>query len=254
MANRTSSAFRSALFLAFAGAGCNAILGIGDPRTEALDGGAEVPNGESGVSPTTDAARAQDGQAQDARTLLDSAPPLGCYKQDEARAIKGIPPTRHPGLCTAQQATEFKARCLGSGATGCEAYIDANKDCSRCIFGALNGENEATTPVPALIPASATSVSLNLGACASLVLNRPDCGVKITQQVVCLESACAECMDSAETTQCKRTASEQICKPVIDLACENLINANSTVWMPTCRGTSFDDTYSKVVNYLCGSP
>jgi len=32
------------------------------------------------------------------------------------------------------------------------------------------------------------------------------------------------------------------------------INANTATWQPICRGTSFEDTYTKVANYLCGPP
>ena len=100
---------------------------------------------------------------------------------------------------------------------------------------------------------SDTSVSPNVAACAALVIGRPDCSVKLTQQVVCTSSACAACESDADDTACSAQVSEGICKTTVDKACNDAVNAAAAQWQPICRGTAFDDTYVKVANVLCGA-
>lgn len=235
---------RAIFAVSFVGLGCNALLGIGDPRTEAPESEAfaQPPGEEAG--PAADAAR-------DAR--VPDATSRGCYDEQGALPINGVAPSARPGKCTPEQVTELKQKCLGPGSTGCDAYIAANRDCAQCVFGALQGDNASTTPVPALMPVSADSVFPNVAACAALVLGRPDCAVKMTKQVVCLQSACSKCTNDADDTTCSASASAGICKTLIDKACNDAINAGVAQWEPTCRGAAFDDTFAKVSNYLCGS-
>ena len=242
MTIRTSSAVQCILVLGVLGAGCNAILGIGDPRTEAVEGDAEVPNVESGVPSLNDAAR-------DARTVLDTSAPRDCYLADQALDFSGLAAIRHLGACTPTQVAEFKTACLGTSSGTCNPYLDANFPCSRCIFGGLRVGGAVTTP--AVISVSYTNI-VNVLGCAAIFLDRPDCSVKLTRQAVCLTSACAQCASDADKVTCKQMASEGICKSTIDVACENAINSASAQWQTTCQGTNFEDSYFKVTNYLCG--
>ena len=161
-----------------------------------------------------------------------------------------------PNKCTVPQITEFKTKCLGSGATGCDAFIDTNKDCSRCIFGALKGDTPDTTPIPALLPVSDKSVTLNVQACAALAIGKPECAVPLAQELVCVESACSTCTVAADATKCNQEAAADICKDVVAAAkaCNTAITAARAQWTPICtEGTTFETTYPKLVNYLCGT-
>ena len=178
------------------------------------------------------------------------AAPASCYDEEAALAVKGTAPAAGTNKCTSGQIGEFKTKCLGAGATGCDAFIEANKDCGRCIFGKLQGDT-TDAPMPALIPVSEDSVSPNIASCAALVIGRPDCAIKLTEQVVCTSSACSTCESDADDTACSAKASEGICKTTIDKACNDAVNAAAAQWQPICRGTAFDDTYVKVANAIC---
>ena len=190
-------------------------------------------------------------------TALDAgpdrrAPGPACYEEADALAIQGTSPSTGRGLCTDAQLTALQTACLGGSAAGCDAAIAANTACARCVFGALAGDNPATTPLPALIPVSADSVSPNIAACAALVIGRPDCAVALTQQVVCTSSACSTCADQASDDACTATAEGAICRTTVNAGCNTAVNAAQATWAPVCRGTTFADTYTKVARYLCG--
>lgn len=209
---------------------------------------------------TTDASTTGTGTATGTGTTTTPKPDSGvkpdasasCYDEEAALAVKGTAPAAGTNKCTSGQIGEFKTKCLGAGATGCDAFIEANKDCGRCIFGKLQGDT-TDAPMPALIPVSDDSVSPNIASCAALVIGRPDCAIKLTEQVVCTSSACSTCESDADDTACSAKASEGICKQTIDKACNDAVNAAAAQWQPICRGTAFDDTYVKVANYMCGA-
>ncbi len=134
----------------------------------------------------------------------------------------------------------------------CNAAIAANQNCARCVFGALAGDNPATTPLPAVIPVSDDTVSLNIAACAALVIGRADCTVPLTSEAVCTGSACATCADETSEDACTATAQRNICRTTIDAACGAAVAGARATWSPTCVGTSFADTYMKVGRVLCG--
>lgn len=176
--------------------------------------------------------------------------PATCYDEEAALALRGGAPTRGSGKCGAGKIAEFKAACLGAG-SNCQAFIDANKDCSRCIIGGLQGDPE-TTPIGALIPVSEDSVSPNTAACAAIVIGKPECAVKLAGQVTCTASACATCEDEASDTECLNTAAAGICKSTVDEACNKAVNDAASQWQATCRGANFDEGYAKVAEFFCG--
>jgi hypothetical protein len=223
--------------LGLSGAGCT--LKAEDP-----DAGTNPSSSTSTTAPTPTSTDAGPDRA---------TPKIACYDEDAALAIKGTAPAAGTNKCTSMQIGELKTKCLGSGATGCDAYVEANKDCARCVLGALKGDTPDATPLPALIPVSDASVSPNVAACAALVIGRPDCAVKLAGQVVCTSSACATCESEAEDTECLAKATDGICKTTVDKACNDAVNAAAAQWQSVCRGTAFDDTYVKVANVLCGA-
>ena len=247
MANRARNFVQSALLVSFAGLGCNAILGIDDPRTE-VPADVSAPEEAGGPSAEADASRAADARSDARRDAARLGP---CYIEEEALAITGIAPSARPGKCTPSQIAELKTKCLPAGATGCDAFLEANKDCARCILGARQGDEPSTTPMPALVPVSPNAVEPNIVACAALVSGRPDCAVKATQQFVCTKSACTIC--PADEDSCTAFALIGICKTTVDAACDSAIKASTAQWQPICLGTLFDDPYLKVAAYLCGS-
>ena len=241
MANQARIFVQSALLVSFAGLGCNAILGIGDPRTEVP---ADVPGPEEAGGPSVEADASSDADAA-GRT---------CYMQSYRPPPGFMRASIHPGKCTPAQISDARTNCPSLGGAGCDAFIKTNPDCARCMFGALNGEAFSATPIPALIPTSrATNVTPNIAACAALVIGRPDCAVKLTEQVVCTESACATCESAAASNECSAIARAAVCRAVTDSVCFAAVNAATAQWQPICFGTSLDDTYFKVATYLCGS-
>lgn len=176
-----------------------------------------------------------------------------CYDEEAALALPGSEPKRASGKCGAGKAAEFKAACLGGGSQAtCTAFIDANKDCARCILGPLQGDDAKTTPIGALIPVSEDSVSPNTAACAAIVIGKPECALKLAGQVTCVASACSTCETDAEDTECSNKAAAGICKTTVDEACNKAVNDAASQWQATCRGANFDEGYAKVAEFFCG--
>ncbi len=226
------------------------VTGIGCSVTTTnttTDGGGTATDAPTTTATGTGTTPRPDGGGKDAA-------PAGCYDEQAALALTGTAPTKGAGKCTTAQITDLKAKCLGSGsAADCTAFLDANKDCGRCVLGALKGDDPKTTPIGALIPVSETSVSPNIGSCAALVIGKPECALKVAQEVTCLNSACDSCSDQASDTACQNQAATGVCKDVIDAACDKAITDAAAQWQPICRGTNFDDTYPKVAEFLCGA-
>jgi len=202
-----------------------------------------------------DASAPETGPTSTGSVIRDSGSdvkaPATCYDEEAALALQGVAPTKGSGKCGAGKIAEFKAACLGAG-SNCQAFIDANKDCSRCIIGGLQGDDPKTTPIGALIPVSEDSVSPNTAACAAIVIGKPECAVKLAGQVTCVASACATCEDEASDTECSNTAAAGICKSTIDEACNKAVNDAASQWQATCRGANFDEGYAKVAEFFCG--
>ena len=206
--------------------------------------------------PPTDASAPETGPTATDSGIRDSGrdvkEPVTCYDEEAALALQGVAPVRGSGKCAAGKIAEFKAACLGSG-SNCQAFIDANKDCSRCIIGGLQGDDPKTTPIGALIPVSEDSVSPNTAACAAIVIGKPECAVKLAGQVTCTASACATCEDEASDTDCSNKAAAGICKSTIDEACNKAVNDAASQWQTLCRGANFDEGYAKVAEFFCGA-
>jgi len=182
------------------------------------------------------------------------AAPASCYDEEAALALQGTAPTQGQNKCSSAAITEFATKCLGAGGNqaACTAFIDANKDCGRCLFGPLQGDDPKAFPHPALIPVSEDSVSPNIAACAAIVANQPACATKLANEIVCTSTACGTC-EAAGEEACDAEARAGICKDTIDATCNTAVNAASAQWQPICRGTNFDDTFNKVANFLCGA-
>ncbi|MBL9108106.1 MAG: hypothetical protein JNM74_02500 [Myxococcales bacterium] len=206
------------------------------------DGGTDAATADATATATGDAAKPR----------TDGGGPASCYDEEGALALSGVAPTRAPGKCSDALITEFDQKCLGSAANGCEAFIDANKDCSRCLIGALQGDDEKTVPVPALLSISDDAVVPNTASCAALVIGRPDCALKLAIQETCLTSACAVCEDEATDTACRKEAEAGICKTVVDAACTQAIESRAAEWQALCSGADFDAVYPKVARVMCG--
>jgi hypothetical protein len=205
--------------------------------------------------PNTDASAPETGPTSTGSVIRDSGPDVKqqatCYDEEAALALQGVAPTRGSGKCGAGKIAEFKAACLGAG-SNCQAFIDANKDCSRCIIGGLQGDDPKTTPIGALIPVSEDSVSPNTAACAAIVIGKPECALKLAGQVTCVASACSTCEDEASDTECSNKAATGICKSTVDEACNKAVNDAASQWQATCRGANFDEGYAKVAEFFCG--
>lgn len=229
----------ASLFLgAFAGAvGCSSTTPADD-----ADGGTDA-------APTPSSSARPDGSAP----RPDGSTAEACYDEELALALEGAAPTAGSGKCTDAQIAGFSAACLGASGSGCEAFIDANKDCSRCVIGPLEGD-PANTPIGALLSVSDDLVVVNTASCAALVIGRADCALAIAEQETCLISACTACdeNDEAALTQCRADATTGICKDVVSAACTQAIDARAAEWEPICLGTDFDTELAKVAKYLCG--
>lgn len=216
----------------FAGVGCTVT------SVEPTDAGTDsspIPT----TSSTTDASKPK----------TDSS--ASCYDEQGALAQEGVAPVKSAGKCTDAQITELDKQCLGAG-SGCDAFVTANKDCARCILGALTGDDGKTTPIGALLSVSEDSVVPNTVSCAALVIGKPECAAKLAIQEVCLSSACALCETDETDGACRKEAAAGICKTVIDATCTTAVESTKAQWEAICSGADFDAAYPKVAKFLCG--
>lgn len=186
-------------------------------------------------------------------------PAPACYDKDEALAQKGTAPRRRPGLCTPAEIVALETACLGSeGPTSatCTAALNTNRNCGRCVVGALGGDDPATTPVGAAITLATNTLGPNVASCAALVIGRPECAVPLAQEVVCVSTACQVC-EAADEAACEVAAETGTCKLFGSLApvvCNVAVRNGVAMWTPVCTGANASETYRKVAAELCGSP
>lgn len=224
------------------------VVGVGCSSTStpsAADGG--TPTAEAGPTPPVDSGKPKPDGGDGGGGA--------CYSENDAFLQDGTPPVKNSGKCSAAQLTEAEAKCIASTSTeaNCTAFVNANKDCGRCIFGVLEGEEEKNTPMPAVIFVSEDLIAPNVLACAALVIGRPDCAQKLSKQEVCLESACASCdPDDSSYDACRTEASAKVCKSEVDAACTKAVDDAKAQWEPICDGADFDAAYRKVAAYMCG--
>ena len=211
------------------------------------------------VDPSDGGTAADTGPVPSTSSTIDASKPktdgaaLTCYDERGAIAEEGTAPVRSAGKCTDVQITELDKQCFGSSSTGCDAFITANKDCARCILGALQGDNAATTPIGALLTVSDDgTVVPNTASCAALFIGKPECAAKLAKQEVCLASACSVCKDDPTDAACRKEAAAGICKTVIDATCTQAVESRAAEWQAACSGADFDTTYPKVAKFLCG--
>lgn len=217
-----------------AAVGCSAAVVDGGASDAGADSTAPVASGDAS-KPKTDT----------------GAPVASCYDDQSALDLPGSAPVVGSGKCSDAQISALEAACLGSG-SGCDAYVDANKDCARCVFGALDATDPASTPVGTVLSISDEFVIVNTLACAANVIGRADCALKLAVQETCVASACAICEDEASDGACRKEAAADICKDVMDAACTQAIEARSADWAAQCDGASFEESYAKVTKYFCG--
>lgn len=180
--------------------------------------------------------------------------PRDCYNEPGARALPGAPPSAGTEHCSEQEAQAFRTACMSKTSTNatCSAVIEKNKPCARCLIGALPGDPVDTTPLGALVQTTYEAVAPNVWSCAALVLNLPECAVKVAQRAVCVTSSCSDCAE-AERSDCQGRATAGICRDTVDAACEAALAAGEARWKPVCEGATFDESYAKVAAFLCGA-
>ncbi len=224
----------------FSGIGCTATLVSGGNSDAASD-----TSPGPGPTPTTSS------NPDASKPKTDGSTSGACFDEEGALSLVGIAPVRGAGKCTDTQITELEKQCLDSDA-GCDAFIAANKDCARCILGALKGDDDKTTPIGALIPVSETDVAPNTASCAAIVIGRPDCAAKLAIQEVCLASSCSLCESKETDDACQKEAAAGICKTVMDAACTQAVESRASEWQAQCNGADFASAYPKVARFLCG--
>lgn len=231
----------ASVFALVAGVGCSATV------TRVGTDGGDTPTAEAGPIPGVDGGKPPKS---------DGGPVEACYAEDGLLEINGIAPTKSSGKCSPSQLIDVDAKCISDTTAtdaDCQAYIAANENCARCVFGALDGDTEATVPMPALITVSEEGAILpNVYACAALVIGKPDCALKLTKQEVCLESACGLCEGDDGYSACRTEAATKACKDVMDATCTKAVEDAETQWTALCDGKDFDEAFKKVGTYMCG--
>lgn len=181
--------------------------------------------------------------------------PISCY--DDQIAVTGFDPTvtaptRGQGLCTDAQSEAIVTGCFGS--TGSEAKCKAategaNEACAGCAFG---GKSKPLAPLVQVTDKGQTILAI--GACAALVIGKPECALKVTVASACVASACSACEDDATDAACTTEAQNGACKTAIaDAAqCNTDITAARTQWEPLCSGTTFAVAGTNVAKLFCG--
>jgi len=224
-----------ALVAIVAAVGCTATLNGGDTSDAGTDSGTLPTSTADASRPTPDG----------------STPTVSCYDEELALALEGSAPVANSGKCSDAQISGLATACLGASANGCDTFVDTNKDCARCVFGALTGD-PASTPIGVLLSVSDEFVIVNTVSCAALTIGRADCAAKLAIQETCLSSACSLCEDEAGDTKCRTEAATGICKEVMDATCTQAIEARKADWTAACTGSDFDQEYAKVAKLFCG--
>lgn len=178
----------------------------------------------------------------------------GCYDPSTAEVLQAKAPVKGQNVCSPAAIEAVRVACLASAsAAACKSAIDANKDCARCILGALGGEKPASTRAPVVLPAGGATTVINVAACASIVVGRPDCALPLSKQAACTSSACNTCA-GAESASCSAAASCGACANVAYSPECTAAVADASAWEAKCRGQNQVETYTKVASFFCGAP
>lgn len=192
----------------------------------------------------------------------DAGQPPACYAKNDAEPLaEGVAPSRRPGLCASGEIATLKAACFGAatfGGTACNAAINDNRTCARCMFGSLSGDNAALVPAPAVMvvgPSGAFLPILNTKACAALTINRPDCALNLSQEEFCVQSSCRLCSETDDPA-CQAASQRDACltESTVASACRTAVDAAKAQWEATCTEATADAAFDKVVAELCGVP
>lgn len=208
----------------------------------------------------------------------DSGP--ACYDTSGAFTYLFGAPVAHQNVCNATQIGDFLTACFSPGtAATCDAWHNANPNCSLCIdgFGPAPdsgvvfdaGPNfdggAANIPYPATVQVDQTTglTSANLDGCiAALSTGDDTCKKDDCNLSVCIQSSCSTCdqADTAAQTACLNAAqgdtSANGCPSLItlDSTCQSALTASQTANGTACgaSATTFQDQYTAVATTLCG--
>ncbi len=231
--------------LAFAG--CSAT-----PATPS-DGGSTDALLDTGA-PTADAAK------DAAKDVAKEAGPSCSLDQSAGKVLfaETSPPAKGQGLCTSKQVDDYHASCFSGNADAgdlCKSFTEAaaNKGCYACL---RSSADDKTKPTPAIFSVTATLVQANTLGCGYLVIGKPECAIPAINYLMCYRSVCGDCKKgSADETACQKEAKEGLCKQYeASKECQDAYTAGKTAIDAACGGTDFHAQYTKVANYMCGSP
>jgi hypothetical protein len=171
------------------------------------------------------------------------------------------PATNASGDCTAQQLTDFFAKCLtppiDSGV--CGTYKAANGACSSCI----ESDDTAAKYGPVIWHGSHSYYTLNVSGCLADAIgdmSAHGCGAEYQALTECKEAACTQCPTGngfAQFEACESSAGTE-CEAysnAMHAACgDDIHDANdpASVCVPPA-GTSTKDAYAQIAPVFCGS-
>lgn len=149
--------------------------------------------------------------------------------------------------CTEDSYRAITRACLPDvQSSTCSSEANLRSSCARCVLGA-RGAALSDVPPGALL---ATDPFLpNTGACASLVLKRPDCANLLTEYDSYVASYC-HCSDPGSTSACEANQ-RAITQGLRESGCLELRDARRAEWEPYCVGATPRETLDKVAHALC---
>lgn len=192
----------------------------------------------------------------DASSTATRPPPTSCELPGEL--IDLASPSHASGACTAASLVAIADACFGQDTeVACRRAITADPGCASCALGRYDGHSPPRDHLGALVPSELGYgiVTPATTACASLVLNRPDCAIPAQRAVTCVTTACSAC-DSKGLPSCEADAQSGFCAPAFAAAsaCLDLIVARRGEWLGRCTGATFRDGFLAVAHELCGAP
>jgi hypothetical protein len=227
--------------------------------------GSDGKTTERDGSTTTDGSTIRDGSTvRDGSTTRDggvrSDASVSCYDDTNAKTFSTAPPQAGQNVCNTTALNSFFSACMGAGssAAACDAFIAANKACTRCILGPQTGDTPSSVPQPVLISVG-DSVYLNVGACEQLAVGAPTtCATKAGNEALCLLSTCETC-DTADRSACiaDSAGSDPCLSALAGATCEAYVTANQATADLKCgatAGATFEDIYRKAGAFMCGAP
>jgi hypothetical protein len=165
------------------------------------------------------------------------------------------PPITPVNVCTAQDVSDYFAKCFTPPYTGCQAFITAHMTCVNCLE---NDGKDATWGANVDIGPAANP---NLAGCVALMGDTP-CATAIQEALWCENAACEErcwtnsaMMDPDFTAYltCLTNAGNTNCKSYNDKA-NTACNADGGNAYKTCTGligTSFQMGYDAMALMFC---